>query len=218
MATSSLAPIMTPLVSSRGLASHWDLSQLWLKNETILTASSGNAGAATAAFAARSGLRTVVLSDPAAPSFKLYQIRAYGAEVRLIDGLFNQPSESFIQTLKDMVSKEDAYLAFYWEPVSSAIVQGFEVIAEEIVSQLGSAPGAVLIPTGGGDHFVAQGRCYWRLWRQGKISRMPQLVAVQPAGACPLVDAVNGDLDHVPFQPNPTTHLAFAWLCPVSMP
>ena len=172
---------------------------------TIITASSGNAGAATAAHASRVGIRAIILVDPDVPEGKLRQIQTYGAEVRMIDGLFNQPSESFIRTIQDIASQEHAYLAFYWEPVNQGIMQGFEVIAEEIVTQLRGAPDVVLIPTGGGDHIVAQGRAYLRLWRQGRITHVPQLIAVQPEGARLLVDAVNAGLDYVPYRPNPQT-------------
>lgn len=225
-----LSPL-TPLVRAERLAEHWGLTQLWFKNETtglsgsfkdrgavvaireakhqgfrtIITASSGNAGAATAAHAARAGIRAIVLVDPDAPQGKLQQIQAYGAEIRRIPELFNQPSERFIQWLKEAAAQEEAYLAFYWEPVNPAIMQGFEVIAEEIVHQLGKAPDVVLIPTGGGDHLVAQGRAYLRLWRQGRIDHVPQLIAVQPEGACPLAEAVRAGLDYVPYRAGPVT-------------
>lgn len=221
----------TPLIRAHRLADWWGLESLWLKNESlglsgsfkdrgavvavreaiskgykkILTASSGNAGAATAARAAMYGVHAIVLVDPQAPTEKLRQIKAYGAEIKMIEGLFNQPSEQFVRTLKSIAVEEDAYLAFYWEPVNSAIIQGFEVIAEEIVCQLRIAPEVVLIPTGGGDHFVAQGRAYLRLWRQGVIDHVPQLIAVQPEGACPLVDAVKAGLHYIPYRANPTS-------------
>lgn len=222
---------MTPLVHSKRLGSQWGLDNLWLKNETaslsgsfkdrgalvairdaqhqgyktIVTASSGNAGAAIAAHAARAGLHAVILVDPQVPLGKLRQIQAYGAEVRVIEGLFDQPSERFIQRLRALAKSERAYLAFFWEPVNPTILHGFELIAEEIVHQLGRAPDVVLIPTGGGDHLVAQGRAYLRLWHQGRISHVPQLIAVQPANSCPLVDAVVQGLNFVPYRANPQT-------------
>ncbi len=222
---------MTPLIQSHRLADAWGLRSLWLKNETvgisgsfkdrgaivavretlllgyhkIMTASSGNAGAAIAAHAARCGLDAIVVVDSNAPPHKVQQIQVYGADVRVIPGLFNQPTTSFVQTLQELAQREEAYLAFFWEPVNSAIIQGFEVIAEEIVGQLKRAPDVVIIPTGGGDHLVAHGRAYLRLWRQHRISQVPQLIAVQPEGACPLVDAINKGDYYLQYRPNPRT-------------
>lgn len=222
---------LTPLIHSKNLGSKWGLDHLWFKNETtglsgsfkdrgalvairdaqrqgyqtIVTASSGNAGAAIAAHAAQAALHAVILVDPQVPSGKLRQIHAYGAEVRVIEGLFDQPSEQFIQMLKTLADSERAYLAFFWDPVNPVILQGFEVIAEEIVHQLGRVPDVVLFPTGGGDHLVAQGRAYLRLWHHGHIPHVPQLIAVQPEGSCPLVDAVAQELNFVPYRPNPRT-------------
>ncbi|NMP24981.1 pyridoxal-phosphate dependent enzyme [Sulfobacillus harzensis] len=222
---------MTPLQHAERLRIHFGLTHLWVKNETVslsgsfkdrgavvairealsggfrrvVTASSGNAGAAIAAHAARAGLGATVLVDPAAPPAKLRQIRAYGADIMVVDGLFNQPSDTFIEQISRIARDMDAYLAFFWEPVNQAIIQGFEVIAEEIVSQLGQAPDVVIIPTGGGDHLVAHARAYIRLWRRGVTAFVPQLVAVQPEGASPLVDAVRNDSPKVEYRPNPTT-------------
>lgn len=222
---------MTPLERSRSLGPKWGLEHLWLKNESvnlsgsfkdrgavvairealgqgyerIMTASSGNAGAAVAAHAARAGLDAVVLVDPSAPAAKLRQIRAYGAEIQTIPGLFDRPAGSFVQLLHDEARRQHAYLAFFWEPVNSAIIQGFEVIAEETVAQLGQAPDVVVVPTGGGDHLVAEARAYLRLWRQGKTRRVPRLIAVQASGACPLVEALDGGMNAVPFRPGPST-------------
>lgn len=222
---------MTPLERVPQLAQEWGLENLWVKNETlnlsgsfkdrgaivavrearhagfkaIVTASSGNAGAAVAAHAARAGLQCTVVVGPHAPLQKLRQIRSYGAEIRTVEGLFDQPADSFIDQLWHIAKELDAYLAFFWEPVNPAIIQGFEVIAEEIVRQLGRAPDVVLIPTGGGDHLVAHARAYLRLWRTGVIDFVPQLIAVQPEGACPLIDALHHDWPEVRYRPNPET-------------
>ena len=222
---------MTPLEHVERLGKRVGVDNLWVKNETVnlsgsfkdrgaavairealsggfkrvVTASSGNAGASIAAHAARAGLAATVLVDPAAPPAKLRQIRAYGADVMMVDGLFNQPSDIFIDQISRIARDMDAYLAFFWEPVNQGIIQGFEVIAEEIISQLGQAPDVVVIPTGGGDHLVAHARAYTRLWRRGVTALVPQLVAVQPEGASPLVDAFRNHSPNVGFRPNPTT-------------
>lgn len=151
------------------------------------------------------GLKAVVLVDPEAPSGKLRQIRAYGAEIEFVTGLFDQPTESFIRLLHERAVQQEAYLAFFWEPVNPAIIQGFEVIAEEMVAQLGRAPEVVVVPTGGGDHLVGQARAFLRMWRQGKTKRVPRMVAVQAMGACPLVEALEGGMSAVPFHPSPAT-------------
>lgn len=222
---------MTPLIKAERLGRRLGLSQLYLKNETVgatgsfkdrgapvamrlaraggyarvMTASSGNAGAAVAAHALTAGLEAIVLVDPHVPESKLAQIRAYGATVRFEAGLYDQPREQFITHLRAIAEQNDAYLAFFWEPVNADILEGMEVIAEEIIAQLGKAPDAVFIPTGGGDHLVAQARLYRRMWRQGRIGHVPQLVAVQPEGAMPLVEAFEQGWESVPYRGNPRT-------------
>lgn len=221
----------TPLVHARRLGQRLGVSQLYLKNETVgvsgsfkdrgavvavriaqahgyrrlVTASSGNAGAAVAAHAAMAGLEAVVLVDPKVPETKLWQIRAFGATVQFHEGLYDKPREQFIAEIRRVAAKLDAYLAFFWEPVNPDILEGLEVIAEEILEQLGRAPDWVVIPTAGGDHLVAHARVYQRFWRQGRIAFVPRLVAVQPEGARPLVEAFREQMEQVPFRPHPVT-------------
>jgi threonine synthase len=243
----------TPLIRAARLAADWGIHRLYLKNEAVnptgsfkdrgaavavqhalaggyrrvLTASSGNAGAALAAAAARAGLDCIIVADPGTAPTKLYQAKRYGATVRLEAGVFDQPPEPFIGHLRALSVAADAYLAFFWEPVNPVILKAFSAIADECIDALGQAPDAVLVPTGGGDLLVGQGRGYQAAWRAGRIPHVPMMVAVQPERAAPLVEAWERKLPTVPFRPHPQTiasglrvafsgNHALAWLQDVS--
>ena len=106
----------TPLISSRRIGHGLGLKSLFFKHEGcnpsgafkdragalaaalaqeagakgVITASSGNAAAALAAYAAAAGLRCLILLEPEAPPAKLRQIVLTGAKVIPVDGLFSR--------------------------------------------------------------------------------------------------------------------------------
>jgi threonine synthase len=117
--------------------------------------SSGNAGAAAAAYAARAGLTCTVYAPAAAPAAKLRQIRAYGAELIEVPG----PRSSVADAARQAGNTPGAYHVSHND--NPAFVPGNKTFAYEIgeawrAGAFGSAGGHawhLVIPTGGGALF-----------------------------------------------------------------
>ncbi len=217
----------TPLIRSRRLGESIGLSNLYFKHEglnpsgafkdragalaaalaleagadQVITASSGNASSAIAAYCAAAGLRCIILMEPGNPAAKLRQTVATGASVLLIKGVFAHGPDVLGDLLIALAARIRAYLGFVWAPVNPYILEGIKTISYEIVGQLPGAPDVVVGPVGGGDMFAAQWRGYRELVRAGVIERPPYMIGVQSSEAAPLVTAFDAQADSVATLP-----------------
>lgn len=124
---------------------------------TVVTASTGNHGAATAWAAERSGIRAIVYAPSGSTEAKLKLIRDLGAELRL--------TGDDLDAAKDEARGWAATNGhpFFEDGAHPAQFDGYEEIGAEIVAQLGHAPGAVVVPVGNGALFIGVGRALARL-------------------------------------------------------
>lgn len=112
--------------------------------ETVVTASTGNHGAATAWAAQRAGMRTVVYAPATAAETKLALIRELGAEIRQTGADLDLAKEAGRR------SAQDLKLPFFEDGAEPEQYRGYGAIADEILDELGEAPGAVVVPVGNG--------------------------------------------------------------------
>lgn len=215
---------LTPLVASEHIGPTLGLERLWFKLEGsnpsgsfkdrtgalaaalaqeagaagILTASSGNAGSAIAAYAAGVGLPCIVLLEPGNPPGKTRQMLLYGARVIPVEGVFQHPPDEIAAFLTRLAEQLNFYLAFVWAPVNPYLLEGIKSISYEVVSQLGQSPDTVVAPVGGGDMLTAQWRGYLEARSIGWIQSTPRMVAAQSTGAPPLLRAFEADMEQVP--------------------
>lgn len=141
--------------------------------------SSGNAGAAFAAYAARAGLRATVYIPDSAAGPKRRQIEAYGAEVvRLL-----APRSAVAEKARQLAAAGAVYASHAYLPQA---LPGYATIAYELYEQLGGAPGSLIAPVGQGNLLLAIGRGFQALQAAGLISTLPVLVGVQARACAPL--------------------------------
>jgi threonine synthase len=186
----------------------------------FLTASSGNAAAAMAAYSAAVGMKCLILMEPDNPPAKLRQCLAYGAEVLIVEGVFSHGPKAIGDLILELSEKLNLivegvfshgpkaigdlilelseklnyYPAFVWAPVNPYVLEGIKTLTYEIVAQLGTSPDVIVCPVGGGDMFTAQWRGYQELLQAGLIDRLPRMVGVQSTSASPLLQAfLNND-------------------------
>jgi threonine synthase len=164
----------------------------------LLEDSSGNGGAAIAAYAAAGGLKAKVLVPADTQPSKIVQMRAYGAEVELIPGTRRDTSDE-----AERQAKRVFYASHNWQPF---FLQGTKTLAYELWEDLGfRAPDNVLIPTGAGSNVLGCDIGFGELLRRGEIKRLPRLFAVQPANCAPLCASfASGAEDYVPVETLPT--------------
>jgi threonine dehydratase len=110
----------------------------------VVTASTGNHGAATAWAADRLGLRAVVYAPEGATQTKLALVEGLGAEVRLVGADLDEAKEEARQ-----FAARDG-LPFFEDGAEPAQYEGYGAIADEILDQLDGHPAAVVVPVGNG--------------------------------------------------------------------
>jgi threonine dehydratase len=110
----------------------------------VVTASTGNHGAATAWAAERTGMRAVVFVPEAASESKLALLEQLGAELHRVG--------TDLDESKDLAREHAAAndLPFFEDGAEPAQFDGYEAIGEEILRQLGHAPETVIVPVGNG--------------------------------------------------------------------
>jgi threonine synthase len=164
----------------------------------LLEDSSGNGGAAIAAYAAASGVAAKIFVPAATPHEKTVQMRAYGAEIELVPGTRQDTSEAATRQAATIF-----YAGHNWQPF---FLQGTKTLAYELWEDLGfNAPDNVVIPTGAGSNIIGCDIGFSELLRRGEIARLPRLFAAQPMNCAPLHASFEaGSDDLVPVEVRPT--------------
>lgn len=163
--------------------------------QIVIDDSSGNAGAALAAYAARAGRRARIYTPARAPKAKRDQILRYGAELIAVPG-----TRADVTLAAEAAAGEaDVFYASHvWHPGYAIAMQ---TVAWEIWEQMGGrAPDWVVLPAGNGA-LLRGVRWGFRSLQKGKrIRNMPRLVAVQAANCAPLLAHSTGAYDPVSFK------------------
>lgn len=206
----------TPLLDAPRLAAFCKLGHVLLKNETgnptgsfkdrqvsagisharalgfdtVAVVSSGNVACATAAYAARAGMKAVLFMHGMAAPGKIAQAAAYGATAIRVQS----PSASAVFDLCI-----EACRAFGWYHLSTSgmhepyNVEGAKTIAYELYHQTaGALPDWIVAPVGGGGLLGGIWRGLLDLKRIGLIESLPRLAGAQASGCAPLKKAIDG--------------------------
>ena len=220
----------TPLYSLAAQASNFGLKQLWLKDdgrnptasfkdrasavtvaraqslgvEVIVTASTGNAGAALAGMAAAARMPAVILAPKTAPPAKVAQLLIFGARVVLVDGTYD---DAFDLTL-------EASEAFGWYCRNTGYnpftAEGKKTAAFEICEQLTrlqpvskgmhklwDVPDAVFVSVGDGNIISGIYKGFQDLHQLGWIESIPRMYGVQSEGSAAIYNAFKADADEI---------------------
>src|SRR5207237_8264562 len=198
----------TPLVPSRNIARSLGFRRLFFKYEglnptgsfkdrgmvvavakaleagsrVLMCASTGNTSASMAAYAARTGVRAiVVVPDGEIAMNKLSQALMYGAKVVALKGNFDHA----LETVRDLTGR---YPVALMNSVNPHRIEGQKTAAFEIVDALGDAPDYLVVPVGNAGNITA----YWKGFREyhaaGRAARLPRMVGAQADGAAPIVN------------------------------
>jgi threonine dehydratase len=125
--------------------------------DAVVTASTGNHGAATAWAAERTGMRAVVFVPEGASAAKVALLEQLGADLH--------PVGSDLDESKDLAREHAASsdLPFFEDGAEPAQFDGYEAIGDEILRQLGTAPATVVVPVGNGALIIGVGRSIGRV-------------------------------------------------------
>lgn len=159
----------------------------------VVEDSSGNAGAAVAAYGARAGLKAHIFVPADTPAAKLTQARAYGARVIAVPG----PREAATRAAISFAREQGLFYASHNR--SPFFTEGMVGFGEELL-RLDPAPTDVVVPVGNGSLVAGIWLAYRRAGR-----RPPRIHGVQAEGCAPLAEAWERGLPEPVFvSPGPT--------------
>lgn len=171
----------------------------------VTCASSGNAAASTAAYAARAGMTAVVFVPERTPLAKVRQARAYGARVVLVPGDYSSSYQ-----LCDAVARRLGWpnlTTTYLNPYGTAALAtvGYELFEQLTAAGVGT-PDLVAAPVGSGPLLYGVDRG----WREASAGTGPSsspvpMLAVQAEGCAPIARAYAAGLREVEAWTTPTT-------------
>ena len=154
----------------------------------VLEDSSGNGGASVAAYGAAGGMKIKILAPASTSPMKIAQVRAYGADIQLVEG---PREESEAEAIRQ--SNDTFYSSHNWQPF---FLEGTKSLAYEMWEDFGySAPDNVVVPVGAGSSLLGCYLGFKELLAAGQIARMPKLFASQPLNCSPLDASFTAGVD-----------------------
>lgn len=148
----------------------------------VACASTGNTAASLAAYAARAGIRAIVLLPGGKVALgKVAQAVVHGATIVQVDGNFDDAMR-LVQELSH--DRGEVYLLNSINPFR---LEGQKTLAFEICESLGGVPDAVVLPMGNAGNISAIWKGFREFQAAGFIDRLPKMIGVQAVGAAPIV-------------------------------
>lgn len=149
--------------------------------QAVVCASTGNTSASMAAYAAKAGLKPLVLvPEGKIAAGKMAQAILHGAQVIMVRGNF----DACLALARQLAWDYPVELVNSVNPVR---LQGQKTAAFEVVDFLGDAPDHHLLPVGNAGNIAAYWLGYTEYQRLGRSTRLPQMRGFQAEGASPLV-------------------------------
>ena len=217
----------TPLLSVQRIGARHGFTHLWLKDEStnptgsfkarglavaitravragatqFVVPTAGNAGIALAAYATRAGVQARVYAPAITPQPILKQIRAFGADLQLVDGHIG---DCGIATRLFSSGTGAVDLSTLREPYR---IEGKKTLGLELAEQLGwTLPDVIVYPTGGGTGLIGMWKAFRELqdsgWMRGAL---PRLYTVQATGCAPVVQAFDSGAERTTAWADPET-------------
>jgi threonine synthase len=223
----SLGEAVTPLVSLPRLTARLGSAELLVKDEGRLPTGSfkarglvmavsmakafgikhlamptnGNAGAALAAYATRTRIKSTIFCPEDTPEVNVSEIALQGATVYRVNGLIDDCGK-IVAAGKEKAGWFD--VSTLKEPYR---IEGKKTMGLELAEQLGwELPDVIFYPTGGGTGLIGMWKAFAELEAIGFIGpKRPRMVAVQAAGCAPMVRAFEAGTEHAPRFENAYT-------------
>lgn len=213
----------TPTFELPRLAKKLGLNNLWLKDEssnptasfkdrasailvarareigadTIVTASTGNAGAALAGMCAAVGHKAVIFAPKTAPIAKITQLLVFGAQVMLVEGNYDDAVELAVNAANEFgwYCRNTGYNPFTLEGKKTA---GFEIWEwARKTLPVHSKPLTVFVSVGDGNIISGVHKGFKDLVKLGWMDQMPRIMGVQAKGSAAIANAYNAQTENI---------------------
>lgn len=150
-------------------------------SRAVICASTGNTSASASAYAARAGIKAIVLiPEGKIATGKLVQAMIHGAVVIQIKGNFDQA----LNIVRAIVKEYPITLVNSINPYR---IEGQKSAAFEVCDQLGQSPDYHVLPVGNAGNISAYWKGYKEYKEKGRIYKLPKMLGFQAAGAAPIV-------------------------------
>jgi threonine synthase len=168
-----------------------------LGKQTIIAASTGNAGSSLAALTAYHGMDSIILAPATAPIAKLTQILQYGAQLVPVDANY----DAAFDLAFEWAQKNEAYCRN--TGVNPILAEGKKTVALEIAEQNDwNVPDHIFVPVGDGCIISGVYKGFFDLLSLKWIDCMPAIHAVQAKGSAAIVDSLAQGGDIAPVSAN----------------
>jgi threonine synthase len=212
----------TPVFTPRMLANELDLTHLWIKDESrnpsasfkdrasavvvarareikaevIITASTGNAGAALACMAAAVGQRSVILAPRSAPPAKVAQLLVFGAKVILVNGNYDQAFDLSIQAAQEFgwYCRNTGFNPFTAEGKKTAALEIWEQVLLEANLK---KPLCLFTSVGDGNIISGLHKGFKDLAAMGWLDATPRIFGVQSEGSAAVANAFRAGTEEI---------------------
>jgi threonine synthase len=220
----------TPVFKLTSLAEKLDLQNLWLKDESrnptasfkdrasaivvaraqeikaeiIVTASTGNAGAALAGMSAAVGQKAIIFAPKSAPQAKVAQLLIFGAKVILVDGTYDDAFDLSIKCANEFgwYCRNTGYNPFTAEGKKTAAFEIWEwwqdahsELHKQIGEEMGHNPLTIFVSVGDGNIISGIHKGFKDLMQLGWIGRVPRIIGVQAEGSAAVANAFHGNTE-----------------------
>ena len=159
-----------------------------LSAEVVVTASTGNAGAALAGMAASIGQKVVIFAPKTAPRAKIAQLLVYGAQVILVDGSYDEAFELGVQAAQEFgwYCRNTGYNPFTLEGKKTA---AFEIWENVITKFKLHSPLTIFVSVGDGNIISGLHKGFKDLVELGWLELMPRIYGIQSSGSAAVANA-----------------------------
>src|SRR5450759_903369 len=221
----------TPVFTLKRLAEKLGLERVWLKDESrnptasfkdrasavvvarareigaevVVTASTGNAGAALAGMCAAVGQKAVIFAPKSAPPAKVAQLLVFGAKVILVDGTYDEAFDLTIQAAQEFgwYCRNTGYNPFTAEGKKTGALEIWEwyhQIKDGMVKN-GEAPSeaplTVFVSVGDGNIIAGIHKGFKDLMALGWMEKMPRIIGIQAEGSAAIANAFEAGTEKI---------------------
>ncbi|GMA51683.1 threonine synthase [Alicyclobacillus contaminans] len=149
--------------------------------QTVICASTGNTSASAAAYAARAGMRAIILiPDGYVALGKLSQAMIYGAQILAVRGNFDEA----LAMVREVAESLPVTIVNSINPLR---LEGQQTAAFEICDALGRVPDKLCIPVGNAGNISAYWKGFTAYHQAGVIDQRPRMHGFEAEGAAALV-------------------------------
>jgi len=222
----------TPVFKLNSLAEKYGLQNLWLKDESrnptasfkdrasaivvaraqeikaevVVTASTGNAGAALAGMSAAVGQKAVIFAPKSAPQAKVAQLLIFGAKVILVDGTYDDAFDLTIKCANEFgwYCRNTGYNPFTAEGKKTAAFEIWEwwhdahrELHKRIGEDVDHKPLTVFVSVGDGNIISGIHKGFKDLHQLGWVARIPRIIGVQAEGSAAVSNAFHGNTETI---------------------